>query len=565
MKAPLPEVRSLSSKETEDLLKRAETGTLTPDDVEVIRQTFETLAYIITLLHQKKTQIKMLLKRIFGIKSEKSQKLQKQLKKKTPDNPPSPFSENETETTIPDESAVSGDPSEEKQKGHGRNPVDAYTGAQQAFIGLQGLRQSDKCPECLTGKVYRQTKPGVFIHIEGQAPLAATVYQLEKYRCNLCGEIFQAELPAEVAGASGSKRYDETAKSIMAILRYGSGLPLNRLSELQNTLGVPLPVSTGWDKTEEAADLIYPVYEELKRQAAQGGLIHNDDTGMKILAVMKEIAEDVKNNQGKTRTGIFTTGMVSIVQDQKIVLFFTGRRHAGENFADLLEKRETDLGPPIQMSDAKSGNTPENADVISSYCNTHARRNFVNVADDFPDQCLYVIVDVFGKIYQNDAQAKKQQMSADERLQYHRKKSGPVMEMFYTWLNDQFEQKLVEPNSSLGKAITYVLNHWDKLSRFLQVPGVPLDNNICERALKKAILHRKNSLFYQTEHGAYLGDMFMSLIHTCNLAGKNPFDYLTHLQIHSAQVFKNPERWLPWNYEDTLTTLTSKQPVPPSV
>jgi hypothetical protein len=94
--------------------------------------------------------------------------------------------------------------------------------------------------------------------------------------------------------------------------------------------------------------------------------------------------------------------------------------------------------------------------------------------------------------------------------------------------------------------------HWDKLTLFLREPGAPLDNNICERALKKAILHRKNSLFYKTQHGAYVGDLFMSLIHTCVLCKVNPFDYLTQLQKHASLLSKNPAQWLPWNYMDAI-------------
>ena len=128
------------------------------------------------------------------------------------------------------------------------------------------------------------------------------------------------------------------------------------------------------------------------------------------------------------------------------------------------------------------------------------------------------------------------------------------MDALHGWLEKQLEEKKVEPNSSLGKAVNYMLNHWSALTLFLRVEKAPLDNNICERALKMAILHRKNSLFYKTEHGAYIGDMFMSLIHTCVLGKINPYEYLTTLQKHSAALFAQPHRWLPWNYKENFTT-----------
>ncbi len=145
-------------------------------------------------------------------------------------------------------------------------------------------------------------------------------------------------------------------------------------------------------------------------------------------------------------------------------------------------------------------------------------------------------------------------MTANQRLRFHQTKSGPLMENLQTWLNEQLDQKKVEPNSGLGQAISYMLKHWKPLTLFLRVPGAPLDNNICERALKKAILHRKNALFYKTEHGAHVGDLFMSLIHTCNLADINPFDYLTVLQEHSSELSEYPENWMPWNYNSSSSS-----------
>ncbi|MEA3348541.1 MAG: IS66 family transposase, partial [Pseudomonadota bacterium] len=496
-------------------------------------------------------QLKRLLKQILGIKSEKSKKVFDQ---KEPEKPDADSDTGKTKGDV-------GKKQDKKRKGHGRNGVEHYTGAERIHISHPSLSSGSPCPQCPKGKVYKEKKPGIFIYIEGQAPIGATVFELEKLRCNLCGVIFQAPLPAEIAGEDhGSRHYDETAKSMMVILRYGYGLPLNRLSSLQADLGIPLAVSTGWDKSEEAADKVYSAFEELKRHGAQGDILHNDDTGMKILTVMDEIKQEVEDANGKkVRTGIFTTGIVSISDGRKIALFFTGRKHAGENFSDLLEQRDSDRSPPIQMCDAKSGNTKKDSDTIVSNCNTHARRYFVEEADNFPDECSYVIIDVYKTIYKNDAVAKAKGMSPDDRLRFHKEKSGPVMDDFQIWLNKQMDEKLVEPNSGLGQAISYVLNHWSKLVQFLCVPGVPLDNNICEQALKKSICHRKNSLFYKTEHGAYIGDMFMSLIHTCSLNGENPFDYITELQKHSADVFKCPSNWLPWNYKDRLKDLIAAQ------
>jgi hypothetical protein len=126
------------------------------------------------------------------------------------------------------------------------------------------------------------------------------------------------------------------------------------------------------------------------------------------------------------------------------------------------------------------------------------------------------------------------------------------MERLHDWLKAQFAERKTEPNSGLGKAITYLLRHWKGLTLFLREARAPLDNNLVERALKRAVLHRKNALFYRTLNGAQVGDLFMSLMHTCQLCGANSFDYLTELQRHARELATDPAAWMPWNYRETL-------------
>jgi hypothetical protein len=286
-----------------------------------------------------------------------------------------------------------------------------------------------------------------------------------------------------------------------------------------------------------------PVWEELIWQAAQGEIVYNDDTNMKIVCFVREVSDQ--------RTGLFTSGIVSIRGSHRIALFFTGRQHAGENLADLLARRNEELGPPIQMCDALSRNAPGRFEVILGNCLAHARRHFVDVVHAFPDQCRYVL-ETFREVFHNDELAREQEMDAGQRLAYHQQHSQPLMDKLKVWCNQQFDQRIVEPNSGLGKAIRYLFNHWDALTLFLRQVNAPISSNIVERALKKAVLNRKNSLFYRTQNGARVGDLFMSLIYTAELCGANPFDYLTQLQRHPQEVARAPARWLPWNYLDTL-------------
>ncbi|MGC8550745.1 MAG: hypothetical protein ACP5M4_13710, partial [Acidobacteriaceae bacterium] len=219
-----------------------------------------------------------------------------------------------------------------------------------------------KCPEYGNGKVYGQKESKVLVRIVGQAPLAATVYSLERLRshpgCGACGQVFTAEEPEGV----GPEKYDETAAAMIAQLKYGAGTPFHRLERLESQLGIPLhpskpkaglpgtpvlPAATQWEIVEEAAQVIKPARDELIRQAAQGTVVHNDDTSMRVLMLERDPRDK--------HTGVFTSGIVSVGEGRKIALYFTGSRHAGENLTEVLKQRSAELPSPIQMCDPLSG------------------------------------------------------------------------------------------------------------------------------------------------------------------------------------------------------------------
>jgi hypothetical protein len=344
----------------------------------------------------------------------------------------------------------------------------------------------------------------------------------------------------------GPDKYDETAAAMIAQLKYGAGTPFYRLEQLERQLGIPLPAATQWEIVEEAAQVIKPARDELIRQAAQGTVVHNDDTSMRVLRLNRDPLEE--------RTGVFTSGIVSVDQGWKIALYFTGSRHAGENISEVLKKRSAELPSPIQMCDALSRNVPKlpaGVEILLANCLAHGRRQFVDVAENFPNECRFVL-EMLGQVYGHDAEARERGLTPDERLRLHQERSRPVMDKLHAWLEAQLDERRTEPNSGLGQAIKYLLRHWQPLTLFLRKAGAPLDNNVAERALKRAILHRKNALFYRTLHGAQVGDLFMSLIHTCQLCGVNSFDYLVELQRHARELAACPRGWMPWNYRETL-------------
>ena len=131
------------------------------------------------------------------------------------------------------------------------------------------------------------------------------------------------------------------------------------------------------------------------------------------------------------------------------------------------------------------------------------------------------------------------------------------MTALQSWMKTEVNERRIEPNSRLGSAIKYMEKHWPELTLFLRVAGAPLDNNVCEAILKRAILNRKNSLFFRTERGAIVADICMSLIQTAEMSKKNPLHYLTSLLEHHELVAQNPKDWLPWNYEQTLASFQS--------
>jgi transposase len=518
-----PQKIDLTSEDVKSLLERIK-PVVSNEDYETIKAMAETLEALSQIRDQNAASIKRLLNLLFGPKSEKKKKI---FEKKHGDQGGKP-EQGET-------------PSPKGRKGHGRNGASAYTGAEKVYVKHESLTHGDPCPECLKGKVYRFKAPQTVVRIVGSPPLKATVYEMESLRCNLCGQIFTATPPENM----GTQKYDETAAVTIALLKYANGFPFYRLEQFQASLGVPVPASTQWDLVHDLGLHAKPVYMALLEQAAQGQLFHTDDTSAKILSLMEEGETD------NGRKGIFTTGILSKSQDQDAILYFTGRNHAGENLEELLQNRLQGLSPPLLMCDALSRNIPKELEIILSNCLTHGRRNFVDVIASFPDECQFVI-DILAKVYLNDQIARETKMTPEARLTFHQKNSKPLMDELSLWLNKQLDQKLVEPNSGLGKAITYMVKHWEPLTRFLEVPGAPLDNNICERALKKAIIHRKNSLFYKTENGAMIGDIFMSLIQTCNMVGENPFQYLLAIHKNRSEVAANPENWLPWNFRQAL-------------
>jgi len=520
-----------------------------------------TFSYVMGALQNAKTSIKRFRQMLFGVRTEsKANVLGRSVvddevggaANEAVDAPA--VSDAIVVTQSPEGKAVSeaasdSSPVKPKRRGHGRNGAQAYSGAAVVEVALSEPAAGQVCPQCEIGRVYAWP-PRTIVRVTGQPPIGGTVYKLQQRRCRACDALYTAAMPD---GVAVGPKHDERCVCMLILLRYGYGMPSYRLQALQASLGVPIPDATQWDLVEAALPGPKAAYEELIRQAAQAELLHNDDTPARILSLLAERRKLEAAGQEPEAKAINTSGIVALLRTSdreiKVALFFTGHAHAGDNLAAVLANRAETLEAPMHMCDGLAANIPGELATVLSNCLAHGRRKFVELVDNFPAECRHVI-EVLAKIYTHDAHCREQAMTPQQRLEYHQAHSSVPMRDLQVWMNAQLEERRVEPNSSLGGALNYMLKRWDALTLFLRRAGAALDNNVCERALKRAIRHRRASLFYKTRNGAEVGDTFMSLIHTCELCGVNPFEYLQALLRHAQEVLARPALWLPWNYHE---------------
>ena len=561
MKAP--EDLNLSPEQGESLIERLEHDACTPEDRRILVHVLRLYFWLIFALQESKLSLKRLRIIIFG-------KPNKRRKRDSDAGGDSVASGGDEESEGSDgqqgepADAATAEPSltgetdgesadDSKRPGHGRLGADAYVGAERVECRHEDLAPGDRCPLCGHGTLYK-LPPSRPIRIDGHAVLSAIRYELERLRCSACGEVFTAKAPAE----AGESKYNTRARAAIVMNRYFLGVPFYRLEAYQALVGVPVPDATQWDQVERVADSAYMVFEHLVYLAAQGQLIYQDDTPVRILSLIKENAQaqDAQDQppqdaESSERTGMQSTALVVQTGEHTICLFFSGRDHAGENLHKLLEQRQAGQGKPIVMSDALSRNEANEAMLIRCHCLYHGRRKFSDIEETFPEACD-VVIRALKDVFDHEEVAQKEHMDDAERLSHHQTYSEPILKTLETWMEKQFKDREVEPNSSLGKAFTYMLSHWQTLTQFLRVPGAPLDNNTAERALKLIIRQRKNSLFYHNDFSAYVGSLLTSLIATCIQAGVNAMDYFVALQDNRSAVFANPANWLPWTFEATL-------------
>lgn len=527
-------VRPVERAEVEALLARVDSGQLQDGDLSILGLVLRSWLQLSVLIERAHTSIARLRRLLFGPAADR---------RAAPPDPTQPDPETRPPAAAPDgapSTASTPTASAKRRSGHGRRPASAYTGARRVRCPTTEVRPGDRCPACFErGRLYDTNEPALLLKFTGQPIIAATVFEQQTLRCSSCLERYCAPLLDGVT----ADRWDPSADVAIAVYKYVACLPWYRMQKLQAAVGVPLPASVQWERSEHVADVFLPVFLELERIGAMLGTFYVDDTGVKILDLLQEnkLLADTE------RRGMFTSGIVAKGAVRQVVLYYSGRRHAGENLARILELRPAGMRPPIEMGDALSSNWPPGFSLVVAKCLAHARREFVNLEAAFPAECGRVLDDL-ALIYRVDAETAE--MSAADRLAHHQAKSTPIFEALHEWIEQQFSARRVEPNSSLGGALTYLLKHWRGLTQATRVVGAPLDNNIVERALKIAVLHRKNALFYKTQHGADCGDLIQSVAETCRLNQVDVWGYLLDVMRNPRAVRANAQAWLPWTWAE---------------
>ena len=334
------------------------------------------------------------------------------------------------------------------------------------------------------------------------------------------------------------------------INKYFMSMPLYRQENLQKYLGIPMPSSTQWELMAEHKETLGKLYNAFLYDAAQAKGISFDDTKAVIL---EQLANNKIAESKSDKKACYTSGFVSAHEDHLSYVFLTSNNPSGKDLAPIMELRNPDLPQPYLMCDALTANIPEKISkdlYILCYCLVHARRQFYELPDGYDDLADTVIMRI-GKIYDHESYAKT--LKPQQRLEYHEKHSTPIMKKLKEYLVEQ--QQEFEPNSIAGKAINYVLKRWTELTQFLRHKDVPIDNNITERSLKLIIQARKSSMFYKTLNSARISSYIQTALYSAAQNNINPYKYMHAILCNSTQVKQNPENWLPWKYQSTLSEL----------
>jgi transposase len=401
-------------------------------------------------------------------------------------------------------------------------------------LEVDGLAEGDVCPCCGKGKLYH-SEGRKLLSFTASSPVEVNRFTKEVLRCNACGR--------EHMSNKKITKWDASARSSIALQKV-SGMPFHRLSKLQSLYNTPIAESTLW---QQVSDMWFEsgqfVCGTLESYLSESETLSSDDTKARIL----EVIQENKALPEKERRDCNSTVICGSVEGRDVVLYVSADRHCGENLGMLLKDRRSQE-PVKLMTDASAQNKPvleKDVEIIALKCLVHARRKFYDLLDFYPDECRYFLNEV-SEVYKHEEICRD--YSDAEKLQYRKEHSQIHIKNIYGKIEFLFENRLVEPNSNLGRAMQYWINHQEGLCRFLEVETDEIDNNKSERALKSIILQRKNSLFFSSRSSASILSGINSLVRTCALNKVNAFEYLNWIQRNWTEVRRVPEKFFPWHY-----------------
>ncbi len=446
-----------------------------------------------------------------------------------------------------------------KPKGHGRNGAGAFRSAQHFFYALALGVIGAVCTACQIGKMYRYREK-IIVRIVGQPMFRAEQHHHEQARCRNCGRVVRADGPACVHEGVGTEyiRYDWSACAMLLFMHYTGGDPFKRVESHHDGWGVPMPDANQWEVVDKADDLLLPLYRAMEQHAIQRATnFRIDDTGSMVITLKRQIEAELASlrAQGKStkgvRTGINATGIYWDTPDGPVVLYYTGRHHAGEIIDQVLGRRLASRPKLVKCTDGASKNFDHaHADkLVEASCNAHALLKFRDIKDKYPAEYVEAGT-VYSAVFDHDDKAKALGLSPIDRMHYHRQHSKPLMLKLKRMCEEKVSSKSVEPNSPLWEPVTFILNQWERLTRFCEAPGVPLDTNLVEQALIVPVRYLAGSFNYHTENGAVVGDHAMSLIATARAHGVESVAYLAECLRSHEDLAKRPEHYLPWVYRE---------------
>jgi hypothetical protein len=453
-----------------------------------------------------------------------------------------------------------GDSEEPKEpNGHGRNGAAAYRQAQHFFYALAAGVIGAVCAVCAIGKMSRYREK-VILRIVGQPLFRAEVHHYEQARCRNCGNIIRADGPSCVRDGLGTDyiRYDWSVCAMLMFMHYFGSAPFKRLESMHEGWGVPMPDANQWEVVSKGDDLLLPLYKAIEQHAIQTATnFRIDDTGSMVITLKRQIEAEIAalRSMGEStkdvRTGINATGVYWETPDGPVVLFYTGRHHAGEIVDQVLRHRLLSSPKLVKCTDGASKNFDHaHADkLVESTCNAHALLKFRDIKDKYPAEYAEA-GRIYSQVFDNDDKAKAHGLNPIDRTLYHRQHSMPLMVQLKKMCEEKIASKRAEPSSPLWEPLTFIVNQWDRLTRFCEVPGVPLDTNLVEQALIMPVRYLAGSFNYHTEDGAVVGDHAMSLIATARANGVEPVAYLTECLRSHEDLAKRPEHYLPWVYRE---------------